>query len=64
MAIYGVLLPLAFDDVFDYCFDGELEIGQLVEVSFGREELVGVIYKIGKTANIDIKKIKPIKNVW
>ncbi len=63
MAIYGVLLPLAFDDVFDYCFDGELEIGQLVEVSFGREELVGVIYKIGKTANIDIKKIKPIKNV-
>ena len=63
MAIYGVLLPLMFDDVFDYSFDEKLDIGQLVTVSFGREELVGIIYKIGKTANIDVKKIKPIKEV-
>ncbi|MBR5154317.1 MAG: primosomal protein N' [Alphaproteobacteria bacterium] len=64
MAVYGVLLPLVFDDVFDYSFDGELNIGQMVLVSFGKEELVGVIYKIGKTAKIDDKKIKPIKMVF
>ena len=63
MAIYGVLLPLNFDDVFDYSYDDKLDIGQLVRVSFGREELIGVVYKIGKSANIDIKKIKPIKEV-
>ena len=63
MAIYGVLLPLNFDDIFDYSCDEELHIGQIVKVSFGREELVGVVYKIGKTANIDINKIKPIKEV-
>jgi primosomal protein N' len=63
MAIYGVLLPLNFDDVFDYSYDDKLDIGQLVRVSFGKEELIGVVYKIGKSANIDIKKIKPIKEV-
>ncbi len=63
MAVYGILLPLVFDDVFDYSFDEELKIGQMVLVSFGREELVGIVYKIGKTANIDDKKIKPIKKV-
>lgn len=63
MAIYGVLLPLPFDDVFDYSGDDGLVIGQMVEVSFGREDLVGVIWKIGQTANIALSKIKPIKSV-
>ena len=63
MAVYGVLLPLIFDDVFDYCYDEELKIGQLVLVSFGREELIGVVYKIGKSANIEDKKIKKIKDI-
>ena len=63
MNIYGVLLPLVFDDVFDYSYENELEIGQMVKVSFGREEHIGIVYKIGKTAKIDDKKIKPIKEV-
>lgn len=63
MAIYGVLLGLVFDDVFDYSYDDELKIGQLVLVPFGREEHVGVVYKIGKSANIDDKKIKKIKQI-
>ena len=64
MAYYGILLPLAFNDVFDYQSDNEtLCRGQLVIVSFGKEELVGVVWKIGKSANIDIKKIKPIKQI-
>lgn len=63
MAIYGVLLPLPFDEVFDYSSDDTLDIGQMVVVPFGREELVGVIWKIGKSANIDIKKIKKIISI-
>ena len=63
MAIYGVLLPLPFDDVFYNSGDDGLVIGQMVEVSFGREDLVGVIWKIGQTANIALSKIKPIKSV-
>ncbi|MBO5284512.1 MAG: DEAD/DEAH box helicase [Alphaproteobacteria bacterium] len=63
MAVYGVLLPLPFDDVFDYEADEELKIGQIVIVPFGREELAGVVFKLGKSADIDIKKIKKIKEV-
>ena len=63
MTTYGVLLPLPFNDVFDYQFDENLDIGQLVKVSFGRDVMVGVIWKIGKSAQIDIKKIKKISQV-
>lgn len=63
MAVYGVLLPLPFDDVFDYEADEELKIGQIVIVPFGREELAGIVFKLGKSADIDIKKIKKIKEI-
>lgn len=63
MAVYGVLLPLPFDDVFDYMSDDDLTIGQIVIVPFGREKLAGIIWKIGQTAQIDAKKIKPIIEV-
>ena len=61
MAIYGVLLPLPFNDVFDYAAEETLTVGQIVIVPFGREELAGVIWKIGQTAEIDPKKIKQLK---
>ena len=63
MAIYGVLLPLMFDDVFDYQADDGLKIGQLVLVPFGKEEVIGVVWKLGKSADIDIKKIKKVIEV-
>lgn len=63
MSVYGVLLPLPFDDVFDYKSDCDLDIGQLVEVPFGREELVGIVWKKGKSSDIDDKKIKKIINI-
>lgn len=63
MAIYGILLPLPFDDVFDYSYEGELGNGQLVIVPFGREELVGAVYKKGQTADIPPHKVKKIKSV-
>ena len=63
MAIYGVLLPLPFNDVFDYASEESLSVGQIVIVPFGREELAGVVWKIGQTAEIDPKKIKAIKDI-
>ena len=63
MAIYGILLPLPFDEVFDYSSNEDLTIGQMVVVPFGREELVGVVWKIGKSADIDAKKIKKVISV-
>ncbi len=63
MAVYGVLLPLPFNDVFDYNADEDLSVGQIVLVPFGREELAGVIWKKGQSADIDTAKIKPIKQI-
>lgn len=63
MSVYGVLLPLPFNDVFDYAADDGLAIGQIVLVPFGREELVGVVWKKGQSADIDTAKIKPVKQV-
>ena len=60
--IVGVLLPLPFNDVFDYKVDDAegINLGDMVRVSFGREVLVGVVWKLGKNAKLDDAKIKPI----
>ncbi len=58
--IVGVLLPLPFNEPFDYKTDGQVELGNIVRVPFGKDILVGVVWKIGKTSNIDDKKIKKI----
>lgn len=47
--IVGVLLPLPFNDVFDYKVEGDAVLGEMVRVSFGKEILVGVVWKLGKT---------------
>ena len=60
--IVGVLLPLPFNDVFDYKVDDAegINLGDMVRVSFGREVLVGVVWKLGKNSNLEDAKIKPI----
>ena len=65
--IVGVLLPLPFNDVFDYKAEDNVSVGDLVVVSFGnykhgKEQLVGVIWKEGKTSKLPDEKIKPIIN--
>ena len=58
--IVGVLLPLPFNDVFDYKIEDNPILGELVRVSFGREVVVGVVWKLGKSSNLDEDKIKPV----
>lgn len=63
MQIVGVLLPMPFNEPFDYQIDGEVKLGQIVRVPFGREVMVGVVWKIGKSSTLDDKKIKKIIEV-
>ena len=58
--IVGVLLPLPFNDVFDYKIEDNPILGELVRVSFGREVVVGAVWKLGKSSNLDEDKIKPV----
>lgn len=58
--IIGVLLPLPFNEPFDYKIEGEAVLGELVRVPFGQEVHVGVVWKKGKSSNLDESKIKPI----
>lgn len=58
--IVGVLLPLPFNEVFDYKIEGDVVLGEMVRVSFGRETHVGVVWKKGKSSNLDESKIKNI----
>lgn len=62
--IVGVLLPLPFNDVFDYKVESDnVVLGSIVRVPWGREQQVGVVWKLGKSADIPESKIKPIIEV-
>ncbi len=58
--IVGVLLPLPFNEPFDYKIEGEFVLGEIVRVPFGREVLVGVVWKAGKSSKLDDSKIKQV----
>ena len=58
--IVGVLLPLPFNEPFDYSCNEELPLGTMVRVPWGKTEIVGVVWQHGQSSDCDIKKIKPI----
>ncbi len=61
--IVGVLLPLPFNDVFDYKVEDAVANGTLVRVPFGCERYVGVVWKQGKSSDLDDAKIKSVLEV-
>lgn len=58
--IIGVLLPLPFNEAFDYQTAKELPLGSIVRVPWGKEEQVGVVWRLGKHCDLPESKIKPI----
>ena len=48
-SIIGVMLPLPFNEPFDYKTETELPLGTLVRVPWGREEQIGVLPNCRKT---------------
>lgn len=59
MHLYKILLPLSFDDPFDYFSEEELEIGQFVKVPFRSGTKIGLVYGEGE-AEIESSKIKKV----
>lgn len=59
-SIIGVMLPLPFNEPFDYKTETELPLGTLVRVPWGREEQIGVVWKQGRSSELPENKIKPI----
>lgn len=64
MRIVGVLLPLPFNDVFDYKVEDNVACGTIVRVPWGREQQIGVVWKEGKSSSLDDKKIKQVLEVY
>lgn len=62
--IVGVMLTLPFSEPFDYKVEGDIALGSVVRVPFGRDEQIGVVWKHGKSAKIDDSKIKSIIEVY
>lgn len=58
--IVGVLLPLPFDEPFDYRCDEELQTGTFVRVPWGKTETVGVVWCRKDGSDCLPEKIKPI----
>ena len=58
--IIGVMLPLPFNEAFDYKAETELPLGTIVRIPWGREKQIGVVWHHGKTSQLPDNKIKPI----
>ena len=62
--IVGVLLPLPFNEPFDYQTTEKVELGSIVRVPWGKEKQIGVVWKIGASSKLPLSKIKPIIEVF
>lgn len=62
--IVGVLLPLPFNEPFDYKTEEPLALGTIVRVPWGKEQQIGVVWKIGASSNLPEHKIKPVVEVF
>lgn len=64
MQTVGVMLPLPFDKPFDYTADFAVQVGQIVEVPFGKEKQIGVVWSATATSELEKAKIKSILKVF
>lgn len=62
--LIGVLLPLPFNQPFTYRTAEKVERGQLVEVPFGRDKQIGVVYDLEPQNELSPEKIKNIVKIY
>lgn len=55
-----ILLPLALDRAFTYATDFDVEIGDVVQVEFGRKKIWGVVWSLDAKKDVAAEKIKKI----
>ena len=58
--ILGVLLPLPFDEPFDYSCDENLPLGTIVCVPWGKTQITGVVWSHTPSSDCPPQKIKKI----
>lgn len=58
--IISVAIPTPLYQLFDYICDQPISPGQRVLVPFGRQKLVGFVWKTSNTSTFDIKKLKRV----
>lgn len=61
----AVLIPRPFDRSFEYIASDmqHIHIGDIVRVSFGKQDLIGIVEAVNTTSTVDPKKLKPILEV-
>ena len=62
--IVGVLPALPFDKPFDYKVNREVEVGQIVEVPFGKIRQVGIVYSLQPSMEVNADKIKSVSKYF
>jgi primosomal protein N' (replication factor Y) len=64
LQIVTVLPATGVNDAYSYRYDGNLLVGDFVRISFGRQQVVGVVWNINVETDLPIKKIKHIEEVY
>lgn len=62
--VVGVLLTLPFNTPFDYKTDRDVQIGQIVEVPFGKDKQIGVVTALNGNSGLSDNKIKAISQYF
>lgn len=62
--IVGVLLPLPFEEPFDYCCDDDVKLGALVKVPWGKNEIIGAVWIKKENSDCEKEKIRSVIKVY
>lgn len=62
--IISVMLPLPFNEPFDYKSDEPVHVGSIVRVPWGKEQQIGVVWKTGVASSLPAHKIKSVIEVF
>nr|WP_246190309.1 primosomal protein N' [Pandoraea captiosa] len=63
-AIARVALDTPLLTLFDYRLDQAASPGQLVQVPFGRRQVVGIVWELTQRSEVDPKKLRDVTSVW
>lgn len=62
--IARVALDTPLLTLFDYRLDQAASLGQLVQVPFGRRQVVGVVWELTQRSEVDPAKLRDVTSVW
>lgn len=63
-SIARVALDTPLLTLFDYRLDQAASLGQLVQVPFGRRQVVGIVWELTQRSEVDPAKLREVTSVW